>query len=93
VTPLTSLGTQASLDGICAAPDGSAWAVGTTAVDGTLNLAILHWTGKAWVRMTVPAVPGAVTGCAALSATSVWAATSASAHPLHWNGKAWTFTK
>ena len=64
-----------------------------TADDGNFHLAILHWTGSAWVRMAVPALTGAVTGCAALSATSVWAVTNASAHPLHWNGKVWTLTK
>ena len=90
VAPQPSLGTSAMLDGICVAPDGSAWAVGD---DGNFQLAILHWTGKAWVRMAVPAFTGAVTGCAALSATSVWAVTNASAHPLHWNGKVWTVTK
>jgi len=90
VAPQPSLGTSASLDGICVAQDGSAWAVGD---DGTFHLAILRWTGKAWVRATVPALTGSVTGCAALSATSVWAVTNASARVLHWNGKVWTLTK
>jgi hypothetical protein len=92
--PVPPLGAYANLVGVCAAPGGTAWAVG---YDGSYEPAMLHWTGKAWVRVKLPTSvtaggDGNLTGCAVLSATNAWVVgwNGNDAVILHWNGKTWS---
>jgi hypothetical protein len=75
------------LDGVAATSSRNAWAVGGTNTDAL----ILHWSGRAWKRVRIPAIAGFLEGVAATSASNAWAVGVASVGPLilHWDGRAW----
>lgn len=90
------------LNGVSAAADNDAWAVGTTYSDNTFTTSktlIEHWDGTRWSVVTSPNTSGSINileAVAAVSANDVWAVgtgiTGSSTTPLieHWNGIAWS---
>ena len=80
-----------ALDGVAAATNSNAWAVGYTGS----KILMLHWNGKAWSRVTSPGVliaGGQLKSIAVVNAKDAWAVGSAGTKSLllHWNGKAWS---
>jgi len=78
------------LDGITAVSARDLWAVGIAA-DEPL---VVHFDGKAWRRVAIPAVPGpqrVLNGVSAVSADDIWAVGSTGNKTLteHWNGTTW----
>lgn len=94
--------TAGALNGVAAASASSAWAVGYTGAKSSGKVLMLHWNGKAWSRVTSPAVlngtTGELTAITVVSATNAWAVgytgafASGQEHSLilHWNGSAWS---
>jgi hypothetical protein len=90
------------LNGVAAASASSAWAVGYTGAKDSGKALMLHWNGKAWSRVTSPAVlngtTGALTAITVVNAKDAWAVgytgafASGKEHSLilHWNGSAWS---
>jgi hypothetical protein len=70
---------------VAATSASNAWAVGT----GTGKTLILRWNGTTWKRVSSssPATPASLSGVAALSACSAWAAGGGLI--LRWNGVTW----
>jgi hypothetical protein len=90
-----------ALFGVSAISATSAWAVGDyQGGTGIHQALILHWNGKAWARVSAPALGrsgGTLLAVRAVSAASAWAVgeyvNAASMEVtliLHWNGKTWT---
>lgn len=95
-------GFQNFLLGVTAFADGTAWAVGSSSVPGSLNFDTVaqRWTGTAWEQAKTP---NAVVGTNQLSSvdgtspTDVWAVGFSQAGPEaveqplieHWDGAAW----
>ncbi len=89
------------LDGVAAASDSSAWAVGYTGENAGPKILMVHWNGKSWSRVTKPGVldgaTGQLTAVKVVSAKDAWAV-GYTGDPggttrsllLHWNGKAWS---
>jgi hypothetical protein len=97
--PPTRYATAGGLAGVAAASAASAWAVGYAGTSSAAKVLMLHWNGKAWSRVTSPAVltaAGKLTAVTVVSATSAWAVgyagtiTSSRTLLLHWNGTAWS---
>lgn len=73
------------------------WAVGAygNSVDGPNKLFTVHWNGKTWRQVPVPATPtGVLYAVAATSWSDVWAVgesgnTVGQTVILHWNGHGW----
>lgn len=91
VPPLTAL------DGVTAAADGEAWAVGTP-FRGTGRGLVLHWTRLAWVISQIPKTGGivALDAVSAVSPGNVWAVGGAAvgsgpyrAYALRWDVHQW----
>jgi hypothetical protein len=87
-----------SLFGVAALSPHNAWAVGQTGGEFAGDIAgkalILHWNGRSWRQMRVPAAVGhaGLDAVAAVSPSDVWAVGEAVLGPpviLHWNGAAW----
>jgi hypothetical protein len=96
----TSYNVTGKLAGVATASNSSAWAVGSAGPAASAKVLMLHWNGKAWSRVTSPAV---LTGAGKLNAITVVNAKDAWAVGytgtlgakymtllLHWNGKAWS---
>jgi hypothetical protein len=76
---------------VSAVSPSDAWATGTAGM--------LHWTGRAWARVTVPdAKNGSLNSVSADSASDAWAVGQTCSGPacaevldlaLHWNGRSW----
>jgi hypothetical protein len=96
---------QGQLESVAAASPSDAWAAGSSGASPNVGTLMLHWDGRAWSRITSPAVldgvPGMVEDVMAVSATDAWAvgftgptrSDSASADKplmLHWNGTRWS---
>ena len=104
-TASPSPGSTAFLYGVSAAPDGSAWAIGSTgASSGAGRTLILHWDGAAWSRAASPS-PGRdalLLGVSAGPGGTAWAVgdscmsgcgTRSAVYRMlimHWDGKAWS---
>ncbi len=97
--PRTTYG--GDLNAVAATSAADAWAVGNEATigGGTGAALILHWNGRAWTRVRLPAglarEDGVVTGVAATSAANAWAVTNSPARGglppiMHWNGRGWS---
>jgi hypothetical protein len=85
------------LVGVAASSATDAWAVG--AASNVYSPAeIVHWNGKAWTQVPIPAIGAygtdySLTGVAVTSATNAWAVgilAGVYSVVLHWNGKKWT---
>lgn len=74
---------------VSASSAGSAWATGQSLQGGGSFL--LHWNGKAWSRVSLPAADTA-TGVTDISLDNAWLAGSRSSKTLimHWNGTRWS---
>ncbi|HET7014335.1 MAG TPA: hypothetical protein VFI65_10515 [Streptosporangiaceae bacterium] len=72
VAPPPSLKRGADYQGSAVAPDGTAWAVGSTGVEQTLAV---RWNGRAWTRERAlsPVAGSVLNGVAATSPTNAWA--------------------
>jgi hypothetical protein len=80
-----------ALNGVAAASNSDAWAVGYT----SSKILMLHWNGKAWTRVTSPGVltaAGQLKSITVVNAKDAWAvgSTGTKSLLLHWNGKAWS---
>jgi hypothetical protein len=94
-----SFSTPGQLTGVAAASAGNAWAVGYTSAGGLESRTLmLHWNGRAWTRVTSPAVAdgaaGEISAVTVVSADDAWAVGSTGISPqrtliLHWNGTSW----
>lgn len=85
-----------SLAAVAAVSANNVWAVGShfdTAIGGNDGL-IEHWTGSAWSIVPSPIVSINLNSVVALSATDIWAGSSAvttgSTTLEHWNGQSWS---
>jgi len=75
----------------------NAWAVGFTLADTPRHLhgLILHWDGKSWSQVSIPANVSGLSGVAVVSATEAWAVGSTGLNStsaqviLHWDGSSW----
>ncbi len=84
------------LNGVAAASDRNAWAVGDAGVSN-LRVLMLHWNGTAWSRVTSPAVltgKGELSAIKVVSAKDAWAVGNTGEEHmkpllLHWNGSVW----
>jgi hypothetical protein len=94
---------QNYLLGVQAFADGTAWAVGSSSVPGSLDFVTVaqRWTGGSWVQVPTPSPSkgtNQLTGVSGSSPADVWAVGFIQAgddavdQPLieHWNGTAWT---
>jgi len=104
-TASPSPGSTASLYGVSATPDGSAWAVGYTGTSsGADRTLILRWDGAAWSQTASPS-PGRdalVLGVSAGPGSTAWAVgdacmsgcgTASAVYRMlimRWDGKAWS---
>jgi hypothetical protein len=78
------------LSAVTALARSDAWAVGDTTVGGIDDPLIEHWNGTAWQVSKLPSsIHGALSGVAAVSATSVWAV-GGGPQALHWDGTRWS---
>jgi hypothetical protein len=95
-----SLRTPGELTGVAAASAGNAWAVGYAGTGFEPRTLMLHWNGRAWTRVTSPAVvdgaSGMISAVTVVSADDAWAVGSTGLAPaphrtliLHWNGTLW----
>jgi hypothetical protein len=91
----TSYSAVGTLNGVAAASNSDAWAVGYTGS----KILMLHWNGKAWSRVTSPGAltaAGQLKSVAVVNAKDAWAVGDTGAFPsqrtllLHWNGRAWS---
>lgn len=87
--------TSNRLTAVTATSHNDVWAVGGSTNGGVDQPLTLHYDGKNWKRVPVPAAPGfQLAGVAASSRTNAWAVGSdhnqTRALALHWNGKKWT---
>jgi hypothetical protein len=85
-----------SLAAVAAVSANNVWAVGShfdTAIGGNDGL-IEHWNGSAWSIVPSPIVSINLNSVVALSATDIWAGSSAvttgSTTLEHWNGQSWS---
>jgi hypothetical protein len=94
-----SPGRNAVLNGVSAAPDGTAWAVGDSCMSGCGTASeidrtlILRWNGTTWSSVASPS-PGRIAvldGVSVAPGGGVWAVGSSDGHTLllRWNGTAW----
>jgi hypothetical protein len=101
--PSPAVGISDSLNAVVAASSTNAWAVGTycTGAACPFGALMLHWNGRAWARMPVPAGPGShLDDVTATSVSDAWAVgeqCTASCNAfasliLHWNGTRWSKT-
>jgi len=97
----TGYRTAGTLNGVAAASNSSAWAVGYAGNGSAQRILMLHWNGKAWSRVTSPSVltaAGDLSAVTVVSAKSAWAVGSTAGTGsglgrsllLHWNGSAWS---
>lgn len=89
--------TESVLSGVTVAPDGEAWAAGTTYSKGGRGL-VLHWSKHTWTTAATPVTGGSelMEAVTAVSPDNVWAVGTDSAdggaylpYALHWNGRRW----
>jgi hypothetical protein len=66
----------------------NAWAVGAIDLVSTHKLISLHWNGKKWSAVPLPAGIEDLTAVSTSSVTNAWAVTDDN-RLLHWNGKVW----
>jgi len=90
--PATGPQPQDPLSRVVMGPKGTtAWAVGTTSVEGALDALVLRFNGKRWVSVAVPGPTyQALNGIAVPTATSAWFVGSTANYTplvLRWNGK------
>jgi hypothetical protein len=92
--------TAGRLNGVAAASNSSAWAVGYAGKSSAPKILMLRWNGTAWSRVTSPGVltaTGQLSAVTVVSAKSAWAVGSTGEigtgknHSLllHWNGSGW----
>ncbi len=80
------VGGQAVLDAVTAPAANDAWAGGfTLGADGFSPL-MLHWSGRAWLTVSVPDSTR-IDQLSSTGSEDVWAMTDD--QPLHWNGTRW----
>jgi hypothetical protein len=91
------------LHGVFCTTAANCWAVGGADAKGALLNLVLHWTGKKWIKITVPSPGGTapgerseLTAVRCTAARDCWAVgdSQGSRHvdrnqALHWNGKGW----
>jgi len=86
--------TPSSIGGVTAIGPRNAWAAGSVG-SGFGRLAVWHWDGSRWRRVSVPGLPASVTGgvIRASSGTNVWlfGQDEATNKPIvrRWDGKSW----
>jgi hypothetical protein len=96
-------GNESGLESVYCTMAANCWAVGSTQRAGTSLNEVLHWTGRKWVKISVPDPGGTATGASnelnsvrCTSATNCWAVGSYAkkgadlAQALHWTGKKWS---
>jgi hypothetical protein len=76
-----------AITSISASSATNAWAVGMMFRPGSNNEVALHWNGKTWAAVTMPADATAVATSGPLNA---WAIGDDGTSLLHWNGKVWS---
>jgi len=96
----TTYSTAGTLDGVAAASNSNAWAVGSTGLNSSQRILMLHWNGSSWSRVTKPSVlaaPGGLSAVTVVNSRDAWAVGStlsgaSTTHTLllHWNGSAWS---
>ena len=99
-TASTKYSTNGVLNGVAAASNSNAWAVGYTDVNYSPKILMVHWNGNAWSRVTSPPVlsgtAGQLSAITVVNAKDAWAVGSSgtlgTSHTLllHWNGSAWS---
>jgi hypothetical protein len=80
-----------TLNAVVARSQKAAWAVGSKGSSAV----ILHWDGRSWNEMQVPALAttsSTLSDIAAVNPKDIWAVGQVDLHPLvlHWNGKTWS---
>jgi hypothetical protein len=97
----TGFSATGELNGVAAASKNSAWAVGYAGKSSAPRILMLHWTGRAWSRVTSPSVltaSGELSAVKAVTAKNAWAVGltgkpySGKNHSLllQWNGSKWS---
>ena len=89
-------GERDELFGVAAVSPASAWAVGDTRTPALSQIRglVLHWDGRSWSQVSVPANVTRLRGVAVVSANDAWAVGASGlfgATPviLHWDGSSW----
>ncbi|HEV8223173.1 MAG TPA: PASTA domain-containing protein [Streptosporangiaceae bacterium] len=90
-------GTHQVFSTVSGASGSDVWALGSTFGSPT-HPVLYHWNGRAWAPQAFPVpAPGQISGIAAVSATSVWAAgyvPGANGRRqtlvMHWDGSGWS---
>jgi hypothetical protein len=93
--------TTGQLNGVAAVSNSSAWAVGYAGSNRSPKVLMLHWSGRAWSRVTRPGVlttTGELSAITVVSAKSAWVVGytglvgTGKNHSLllHWNGSTWS---
>jgi hypothetical protein len=98
----TSYSAAGGLNGVAAAADNNAWAVGYSASSSSPKILMLHWNGSAWSKVASSQLKligsaGDLSGITVVNARDAYAV-GYSGNPLgtthtlllHWNGAAWS---
>lgn len=90
--------TNASLyQAVVATGKNNAWALGgtdLTEATGAGRPVAVHWNGRGWSGVGMPAgVTSFIFAASASSASNIWAVTFLGGYVLHWNGARWSVAK
>jgi hypothetical protein len=98
----TNYSVAGRLNGVAAAADNNAWAVGYTGTPGSPKILILRWNGSAWSsvpsrQLKLAGATGALSAITVVNARDVYAvgytgSPLGTTHTLllHWNGSTWS---
>jgi hypothetical protein len=85
---------ESSYQTVVAVGKNNAWAFGGTDRAGAGRPVAVHWNGRGWGRVGMPAgVTSFIFAASALSASNIWAVTFLDGYVLHWNGAHWSVAK